>query len=346
MKLKLSRDTWLALGLLLALIVVTALSVIQQTRAEAVSPSYLSTSTEPNGLQALSEWLEALDYAVAEHTTAAFSIPDDAQVLILVEPRFPVSEADLEQVDDWVEQGGTLLLVGWQIFARQVLNHYDVNLDAMPADEQRLVPTAPLMTGPMVRQPLPLAARFHLRPDRDDSVTLLAANGRSLAITFPQGAGRVIATTLRDPFTNAGLQQEGSAAYILNLFSLTGKAATEVWFDDWHHGVRASGVDSSNWLQQTPGGRAILLLGAILFVTVALRGRRFGRPVPLPADLSRRAPMEHITAIANLNRRAGHRTAVLQDYHDRLKRHLGFRYRLNPALPDDEFVAALAAYNP
>jgi hypothetical protein len=66
----------------------------------------------------------------------------------------------------------------------------------------------------------------------------------------------------------------------------------------------------------------------------------------LPADRARRAPLEYITAIANLNRRAGHRTAVLQDTHDRLKRHLGHRYRLSPDLPDAEFVTQLSEYNP
>ena len=40
-----------------------------------------------------------------------------------------------------------------------------------------------------------------------------------------------------------------------------------------------------------------------------------------------------------------HRTAVLQDYHHRLKRELGFRYRLNPTLPDAEFVARLVEYD-
>ncbi|MCB8976692.1 MAG: hypothetical protein H6657_04635 [Ardenticatenaceae bacterium] len=47
-----------------------------------------------------------------------------------------------------------------------------------------------------------------------------------------------------------------------------------------------------------------------------------------------------------MSRRAGHRTAVLQHYHDRLKRDLGARYRLNPSLPDEEFINQLASYQP
>jgi hypothetical protein len=90
----------------------------------------------------------------------------------------------------------------------------------------------------------------------------------------------------------------------------------------------------------------LLYVAAIVFVALVLRGRRFGRPVPLPKDITRRAPLEYITAIANLGRRAGHRAAVLRQYHHWLKRGLGQRYRLNPTLPDDEYVTQLAQFNP
>ena len=37
---------------------------------------------------------------------------------------------------------------------------------------------------------------------------------------------------------------------------------------------------------------------------------------------------------------------MLNRYRQQLKSELGKRYRLSPALPDDEFVMQLAAYNP
>jgi hypothetical protein len=89
-----------------------------------------------------------------------------------------------------------------------------------------------------------------------------------------------------------------------------------------------------------------LYTSVVVFVALALGGRAFGRPVPLPKDSARRAPVEYITALANLNRRAGHRKSVMADYHHRLKRGLGNRYRLDPTLEDDDFVARLLNYNP
>jgi hypothetical protein len=47
-----------------------------------------------------------------------------------------------------------------------------------------------------------------------------------------------------------------------------------------------------------------------------------------------------------LSRRAGHRESVLRQYHQDVKRQLGKRYRLDPSLPDADYVAALAGYQP
>ena len=68
--------------------------------------------------------------------------------------------------------------------------------------------------------------------------------------------------------------------------------------------------------------------------------------MPLPHELRRRGALEHVNAMANLSRLAGHRHSILLQYHQQLKRSLGRRYRLDPTLPDDEYVASLARYNP
>ena len=127
---------------------------------------------------------------------------------------------------------------------------------------------------------------------------------------------------------------------------MIGEPGGTVWFDEWHHGIRPESAREGNWLQRTPIGRSILYTIAVVFVWLLLRGRNFGRPVPLRQDIVRRSPLEYVTAVANLSRRAGHRQAVLRDTHDRLKRRLSTRYRLSPTLPNDEFVEKLAQYQP
>jgi hypothetical protein len=77
-----------------------------------------------------------------------------------------------------------------------------------------------------------------------------------------------------------------------------------------------------------------------------MQGRGFGRPVPLPQEIKRRGALEHVTGIANLNRRAAHRASVMMYYHNQIKRKLGQRYRLDPAMDDELYVSTLAGYNP
>ena len=199
---------------------------------------------------------------------------------------------------------------------------------------------------------------------------LLATLEGPVALTFAQGHGRVIVSAAPFAFTNAGLKLAGNPALALNLATVDGLsagvannngnksngafgagAAGVVWFDEWHHGARpgneAAGiVGPDQWLRGTPAGQALLFVAAVLFLALLLRGARFGRPVPLPRDTARRAPLEYITAMANLHRRAGQRRAALRHYHDQIKRRLGRRYRLDPSLRDPEYVARLAELRP
>jgi hypothetical protein len=205
----------------------------------------------------------------------------------------------------------------------------------------------PLTVSPPVQQANTRAGAYFL-PNRNDFVTHLAVDDKPVMVSVEQGEGRVILSAAPYPFSNAGLREEGNPALALNMVSAAGSKAT-IWFDEWHHGLRSRDdgvIGPGNWLRYTPAGRSMLYIGLVIFVALVLQGRRFGRPVPLAKDISRRGPLEYITAVANLGRRAGHRAAVLSQYRHRLKRGLGQRYRLNPTLPDDEYVEELSRLNP
>jgi hypothetical protein len=133
---------------------------------------------------------------------------------------------------------------------------------------------------------------------------------------------------------------------VLNLIALSAQKG-RVWLDDWHHGIQSAAiVGPSQWLRRTPAGHALLFVAITIFLALFLQGRGFGRPIPLRHEIKRRGPLEHVTAVANLNRKAGHRADVLHQYRQWVKRHLGHRYRLDPSLPDEEYVAELGKFNP
>ncbi len=344
----LTRDAWLALALFLLLVLFTTITVVQQAQASLQQPPLASFSTQPNGSQALSRFLESQNIKRIESVSPTFSVPTGVDLALVLEPTVMFSTGEWEILRRWVADGGSLLIAGNEQGTSSLAQQLEISFGLVPSANTAVSNQTPLLQSPPLAE-LTTDTPYFLRTTQDEQVTLLAnQSGQPAALVFAEGNGRIILTSLTEPFSNEGLQTPGNAELVLNLMSAAPNLET-VWFDEWHHGVRPAAdaaLASNNWLQRTPVGQSLLLALAIVFLSLVLRGRRFGRPVPLPQAITRRAPLEYISGIANLSRRAGHRTAVLQHYHDRLKRDLGQRYRLNPNLPDDEFIAQLATYQP
>ncbi len=343
---KISRDVFLAIGLFALLTLITAVSLYQEAQKEITPPALTSFSSTPNGAKALSLWLEELDYRVHTDTSSEFNVPANTDLILILEPSDAILETEWQTLDSWLESGGTLLLIGNQFYANIGFAHFEFSMSGITNDSSKL--QTPLFTSPIQATTDQLRAHSYLGSERTDFVTHLAVEGNPVVVSFPHGDGQVILATTPFPFSNEGLKAAGNPELVLNLVSAAGEPG-RVWFDEWHHGHRGeetAPLGPADWLRQTPAGRAIIYAAIVLLAALLLQGRAFGRPVPLPRDTSRRGPIAYITAMANLSRRAGHRTAVLQDYHHRLKRHLGQRYRLDPTLPDDQFVSQLAEYDP
>jgi hypothetical protein len=346
MRLSFSRDSWLALGLIALLVLVTIAAAIQQTRSGQM-PALSSLSSSPDGGRALWLWLEELGYEVAQEAASTFEPPTEAGLILLLEPLTEITAEEWRLLDAWVEGGGTLILAGESFGMREAVLHYEFELAYMLAPVSGLPPQTPLWLSPPGGA-ADLQAHAYLVTDRQDYVAHIASADKPIILSFEQGQGRVILSAASFPFSNAGLKKVGNPALVLNMISAA-KRPGRVWFDEWHHGLRATEtrvVGPGDWLRYTPAGHALLYAAAVIFGAILLAGRHFGRPVPLPQDLARRAPLEYITAIANLNRRARQRAAVLDQYRHWLKRRLGQRYRLDPTLPDEQYLAQLNGFNP
>lgn len=339
---KLSRDTWLGIGILLMLVVVTSAAVLQDSKNAQVP--YLNTSSAPDGTLALKLWLQDLGYAVSSTPVVAFAPDEAVDVILVIEPFLSINANDWKLLDHWIERGGTLIIAGQKSYANEAMQHFDFQIVFLNTHAAEVSPAVPLLTSPIVTSPAAFDMDFGLGSNRSNYLPLLSAGDAPIAVTFRQGEGRVILTTAPSMFTNKALKDSNVATAVLNLFAHAQPGA--LWFDEWHHGFQSDGVvGPAEWLQNTSGGRAILFTVFAVFVVLVLQGRAFGRPVPLKHEIKRRGPMEHVTAIANLNRKAGHRSEVARQYHRRLKRHLGGRYRLDPSMRDEDYVESLAGYN-
>lgn len=340
---KLSRDGWLGLGLITLLVVLMIAAALQKSTTDAIP--YLSSSSSPTGTLALKLWLGDLKYKVLEPQLDNFVPPTDADLVLVLAPLTNMTDRDLEALDAWVKKGGTLVLAGDTPAARSGFEHFKFSRGLLPVTSPPLVAHTPLLDSPPQTDSATLDTDFYLASERTDFVTHIAMDGRPIVVSFEQGNGRVILSTAAYPFSNLGLKEQGNAELTLNLVSLAVHRGS-VWFDDWHHGLQSDSiVGPDQWLRRTPFGHALVFVGLVVFIALILQGRGFGRPIPLLHEIRRRGPLEHVTAVANLNRKAGHRSAVLAQYHMRLKRHIGKRYRLDPSLPDAEYVRIVGNYN-
>jgi hypothetical protein len=344
---KRDRDTWLAIGLGLILVLITITSVIQQTEKKAPIP-YTSTSTNPDGTRALYLWLDGLEYDVSNTVASFFSILEEASTTILLEPAMGITSQEWETIDTWVQEGGTLLLAGNDLLMRFALRHYGFNLTYSERESMQITPQVPFLTSPPIYQSITIPHTAYLETERSDYVVLFAARSLPVIVTFKQGQGRIILSGTSYPFSNAGLKEGGNPALVLNLVTSAQGSGT-IWFEEWHHGFR--GIDETpiglkDWLLKAPPGNAMIYAVFVIFIALFLQGRHFGKPIPLPSKTSRPAPIEYITAIANLNRRAGHQADTLRQYHHWLKRSLGQRYRINPMLSDEVYLEQLSKHIP
>jgi hypothetical protein len=340
---RISRDGWLLAGLSVVLILLTVLAVVSQTEAFK-EPPLSAASGQPDGGLALRLWLEQLDYQVLAEPQSQFQIPAQAAVALMLEPTARVSERELKEIEEWVHQGGLLILAGLTTTTGAVAEHFGFDLSFDPAPSAGLASQSPVLQSPPQQDELQASFPAGVGSQENDFLVLFARDGLPVIVSSEIGDGRLVISATAFPFSNQGLQDTGNGQLALNVISASGRNGS-VWFDEWHHGLRATSPAISgplDWLRKTAAGRALLYSALVIFIALALGGRSFGRPLALSERRARRPPIEYITAVANLSRRAGHRQAVLADYRYRLKRGLGYRYRLDPRLSDTEFVQRLA----
>ena len=340
---KLSRDGWLGIGILLMLIAVTSAAVLQQNKESEIA--YLSTSSEPNGALALKLWLSDLGYQSATSSQTVFEPSQSIKTIFVLQPIMPISESEWEIFDQWLQAGGTLIIAGDNLPSADAMEHFDFSVIYLQNEAAELLVATPILKSPSFASSVPLKTNRALSATRTDFVPLLSVDGFPVIVFFDEGKGRVILSATPYLFSNLALKDDTIATVVLNILAMTHPKGL-VWFDEWHHGFQSGSiVGPGQWLRHTSGGHALLFVVAVIFIALLMQGRAFGRPIPLLHEIKRRSPLEHVTAIANLNRKAGHRNEVLKQYHQRIKRQLGQRYRLDPSLADAEYARLLSQYN-
>ncbi len=328
------------IGVFILLVVVTALTLPLSGEIPALS----IRSADPDGSMALDQWLAASGYPVQEVTSLTNQL-DRVNLLFILNPIYESSEQDAAQLRTWVRQGNTLIVAGNPLFTETLLQVFQARMEFLNSGSLNLSAAAPTLIKPPFDSAR-VEAIYNVVAERDDAVVHQFSEGQPILVSFSEGAGTVWVSGALRPFTNLGLHDPGNARLIANLVAALPHRAL-VGFDEIVHGFGEDHQQTlSAWLFGTAPGWAILVGFAVTMVYLALRGRRFGRALPLPDEQVRRDTREYIQAIATLFRRSGQRGEIVQHYDQQLRRRLSERYAVDPHLESSVLVRAVVERDP
>lgn len=140
----------------------------------------------------------------------------------------------------------------------------------------------------------------------------------ALLIDYAHGAGRIV--VLSDPYivSNGGIKLADNLQLALNTLS---QGNGLIAFDEFHQGHAASGNLLAAYFAGTPILAICRQLLLIVLAIVWTRGRRFGRPLPLP-KVDRRSSLEFVASMAELQQRARALDLAIENIYSRTRRAL------------------------
>ena len=252
-------------------------------------------------------------------------------------------ETEIEKIQDFVRDGGTLIVSGGNHQAMaELVAAFGLRLRRL---ENRLgfvhrisdEPFLPLHPADEIH----VQAYFVIETFERDIETLYGRGNNGVVVTLRDGEGRVFFTTSAYLFSEDGLRNSGNATLLYNLMSTLPRNARIGLAEGRYYTHESKPSDSFVALVfKTPGGLAAVYICLILFLFLTLRGRRFGKPLDVREN-NRRLSSEYVYAMTRLYQKANTRMEILRHIRDRFRADLGIRWRVNPNLGTTTFLEEL-----
>jgi hypothetical protein len=147
-------------------------------------------------------------------------------------------------------------------------------------------------------------------------VVHLSSGESTVLLDYAHGNGRIV--LLSDPFivANGGIGLKDNLQLAINLLAANDGLTA---FDEFHQG---RGITHNAFVSYFAGTPVLAICGQIVLLILLVlwtRGRRFGRPLPLP-QVDRRSSLEFVASMAELQQRARAFDLAIENIYSRTRR--------------------------
>lgn len=312
---------YLALGIF---VVIVLLGTIAPNNT--AYPPYTTHSAKADGTKALFVLLSKEGFSVSRLLT---SVPQNPGLMIVLEPDSNFTEQDWAQVLAWVGRGNTLLLASDNMQGVPKSLGYEMVPVSGGSGPQQVVSDNPLLKGV---EELTLSGGVRLKKHNSLAFAYGDEHGIYLAESIYEN-GRIIFFTNPEIFTNKEINQKDNLILLLNIVRSYGRE--NIWFNESVHGF--------NWDMNTrqlftwPLRLVLIQLALATLMLFYFWGKRFGRPRPLPAEMSRFSG-DYVSSLAHIYRQGRARNLILESIYLGLKQDLVQYLGVPPNLSDGDLV--------
>lgn len=314
------------------LLLILALTFLSQDEEESGLPS--TYSTQRSGAKAAFLLLQQSGYKVQRWEQSPAGLPSDPAhtVLVLASPfRAPTSD-EKNALQTYLDRGGKVLVTGRSagIYVPQAETENEPA--ALPvAKEYQPQLLTPLTRGGAI-QMSPVA---YWKGPATSSLAHYSDGDRPIVISYKAGLGEVIWWGASTPLTNAAIANSGNMALLLN--SLGNADDVQVYWDEYFHGEQSSLIRYAGDPPLMFGLLQTLLVFLALIFTFS---RRNGPIHPLPQP-SRLSPLEFVTTLGKLYRRANAVHSALAIPYARFRAQAARQLGINQDVPAADLARAL-----
>lgn len=323
MKYKIDK-TWAFIALFVGIYIV--LTLVIKTFMPNIS-NYSTYNAGPFGTKALYLLTGELGYNAKRLEGGLRKGTDSQGELLVIFDHVTLNKQNYlgKELADWVRQGGNLLLL--------TNRESDVTSSlGITMNKDFFRGTANIRDSVFTRGVRSLnfdAGRYVSVKNHESEVIAGGANG-TVALAFSFGQGRVMVVSDPGLVTNSRIQKGDQVILFLNFLRVIGPKT--VWFDE------TGGLAFSQGQEDLQLSKRVIIAGVQLALAVLLLfvywGRRFGRPVPLPAE-EQGVTAEYVNTMANIFRQAKAREIALENIYtalwQRLTKAVGVPGNMKPA---------------